>query len=60
MKSYGQMIYEAYVKEHGAPALYWMDLGFSERARWDRIGQDVATQMHPPDAGPNHLRTKPS
>lgn len=60
MKSYGQMIYEAYAREHGLPRKPWMRLKGVEREEWDRIGQDFATQMHPPDEGPNRLRSEVS
>ncbi len=58
MKSYGQMIYEAYAREHGLRHMPWDRVDPAEKEEWDRIGQDVATQMHPPDHGPNHLRSK--
>ncbi len=44
MKSYGQMIYEAYAREHGLRHT-WGRVDPADKEEWDRIGQDVAHQL---------------
>ncbi len=44
MKSYGQIIYEAYAKEYKLER-GWNDLPRTMQEEWDRVGQEVAYQL---------------